>query len=59
MSFFLGGWLKDDVRFGSKADLMATNANVRFVPEADICVFRAFSGRLAHYWIQKKCPKLR
>jgi hypothetical protein len=25
-----------DVRFGSKADLVGTNANVRFVPQADI-----------------------
>jgi hypothetical protein len=25
------------VHYGSKVDLTATNANVRFVPEADIC----------------------
>jgi hypothetical protein len=25
-----------DVRFGSKADVMATNADVRFVPATDI-----------------------
>ena len=29
-------WLCQNVCFGSKADLMATQANVRFVPTADL-----------------------
>ena len=32
-----------DVRFGSKADLIATKANVGFVPEADIIGAPAFT----------------
>ena len=44
MSFFLGGWLKDDVRFGSEADLMV---------DERACPLRAKSGNMRFSCIQR------
>ena len=38
--------MRPNVRYGSEADLTATNANVRLVPEADIAARNAFLQRV-------------